>query len=310
MDKKILIEDILLKMNYDPTRTLSEQKPDNLMMGQSDNPMYSGKVGGSRNLTSSELLRGSEIASKKMAELRKDVGLDNPHTWLLLGQIAVSLIPGIGVALALGINLGIDAVDTTLYWNEGDKEMAGLSALFALIPFVGEIPGIKQFSATVIESTKTKLLKVAKGIKNISFSPQEIKLASFMKNNAQQMVNVGSKKISLNLVKKPGASKLLNLIKSGGKISAQLGAYDFVANQYSDVYQNLQSDTPKSIAEKMGYDWDEIKMSFMSSGSSSDNIKLKTALQQNWKPGDKIPENLQTDKFKKAVDDYFAKNQQ
>jgi hypothetical protein len=48
----------------------------------------------------------------------------------------------------------------------------------------------------------------------------------------------------------------------------------------------------------------------MSSGSNSDNLKLKMALEQGWKPGDEIPENLQTDKFKKAVDDYLAGNQQ
>lgn len=310
MEKELLLQDILLKMKYNPKLTLSEQKPDNLMMGQSDNPIYTGKAGGAMNLSSAELSKGAEVASKQMTQLRKDLGLDNPHTWLTIGQIAVFLIPGIGTAIALGINLGIDAVDTAMYWNEGDKEMAGLSALFALMPFVSEIPGVQQFSKNLIKSTKDKLIKVAQGIKNISFTPQEIKLANFMKTNAQQITNVGSKKIKLNLSKNAKAPKLLSVIKAGGKFSAELGAYDYVANQYHNIYQSVQSDTPKAIAEKMGYDWEEIKMSFMSSGSSSDNLKLKMALEQGWKPGDEIPENLQTDKFKKAVDDYLASNQQ
>jgi hypothetical protein len=310
MEKELLLQDILLKMKYNPKLTLSEQKPDNLMMGQSDNPIYTGKAGGAMNLSGSELSKGAEVASKQTAQLRKDLGLDNPHTWLTIGQIAVFLIPGIGTAIALGINLGIDAVDTAMYWNEGDKEMAGLSALFALLPFVGEIPGVQQFSKSVIKSTKNKLIKVAQGIKNIPFTPQEIKLANFMKINAEQITNVGSKKIGLNLSKNAKSPKLLSVIKAGGKFSAELGAYDYVANQYHNIYQSVQSETPKAIAEKMGYDWEEIKMSFMSSGSSSDNLKLKTALEQGWKPGDEIPENLQTDKFKKAVDDYLAKNQQ
>jgi hypothetical protein len=310
MEKELLLQDILLKMKYNPILTLSEQKPDNLMMGQSDNPIYTGKAGGAMNLSSAELSKGAEAASKQMAQLRKDLGLDNPHTWLTIGQIAVFLIPGIGTAIALGINLGIDAVDTAMYWNEGDKEMAGLSVLFSLLPFVGEIPGVQQFSKSIIKSTKDKLIKVAQGIKNISFTPQEIKLANFMKTNAQQITNVGSRKITLNLSKNIKAPKLLSVIKAGGKFSAELGAYDYVANQYHNIYQSVQSDTPKAIAEKMGYDWEEIKMSFMSSGSDSDNLKLKMALEQGWKPGDEIPENLQTNKFKKAVDDYLASNQQ
>jgi hypothetical protein len=149
----------------------------------------------------------------EVAQLRKDLGLDNPHTWLTRGQIAVFLIPGIGTAIALGINLGIDAVDTAMYWNEGDKEMAGLSVLFSLLPFVGEIPGVQQFSKSIIKSTKDKLIKVAQGIKNISFTPQEIKLANFMKTNAQQITNVGSRKITLNLSKNIKAPKLLSVIK-------------------------------------------------------------------------------------------------
>ena len=73
--------------------------------------------------------------------------------------------------------------------------------MFALLPFVGEIPGVQQFSKSVIKSTKNKLIKVAQGIKNIPFTPQEIKLANFMKINAEQITNVGSKKIGLNLSK-------------------------------------------------------------------------------------------------------------
>jgi hypothetical protein len=297
-----ILRDILLKMNYDSSKTLSEQKPDNLMFGQSDNPAYTGKP--ASKLTSKELVKGAEKASKETAEFRKSLGLDNPHTWLQIGSVAAFLIPGIGTALALGISLGFDAADTVVYWNEGDKEMAGLSVLLSVLPLVGDIPGVKNFSSSVVKSTKDKLKKVAQGVKNVQFLPAEIQLVNFLKKNNVQIVKSANKNIQSKLVKNKKAPAILNAIKGGTKIGLELGAYSAVSDVYGSAYQSIQSDTPKVIAQKMGYEWDYIKDAFMSSGSAEDNLKLKKALQLGWKPGDEIPENLQTDLFKSELEKY------
>jgi hypothetical protein len=299
-----ILRDILLKMNYDSSKTLSEQKPDNLMFGQSDNPAYTGKP--ASKLTSKELVKGAEKASKETAEFRKSLGLDNPHTWLQIGSVAAFLIPGIGTALALGISLGFDAADTVVYWNEGDKEMAGLSVLLSVLPLVGDIPGVKNFSSSVVKSTKDKLKKVAQGVKNVQFLPAEIQLVNFLKKNNVQIVKSANKNIQSKLVKNKKAPAILNAIKGGTKIGLELGAYSAVSDVYGGTYQSIQSDTPKVIAQKMGYEWDYIKDAFMSSGSAEDNLKLKKALQMGWKPGDEIPESLQTNLFKSELKNYLG----
>ena len=303
-----ILNDILLKMNYDLSKTLSEQKPDQLMFGQSDNPIYTGKV--AAKLTPTDLKKGAETASKQVAELRKDLGLDNPHTWLQIGSLAAFLIPGIGTALALGISLGFDVADTVLYWNEGDKEMAGLSALLSVLPLVGDIPGVKNFSSSVVKSTKDKLKKVAQGVKNVQFLPSEMQLVNFLKKNNIEISKSANKTIQSKLAKNKKAPIVLNAIKGGTKLGLELGAYSAISDAYGNVYKSIQSETPKSIAEKLGYDWEYVKQSFMSSGSEEDNLKLKTALQSGWKPGDEIPEELQTDTFKIKLAEYLAQNQQ
>jgi hypothetical protein len=302
-----ILNEILLKMNYDLSKTLSEQgKPDNLMFGQSDNPAYTGKVAAKQ--TPTDLKRGAETASKQVAELRKSLGLDNPHTWLQIGSMAAFLVPGIGAAVALGLSLGFDAADSITYWNEGNKEMAGLSALLSVMPLVGDIPGVKKVTQKMLTSVKDKLKKVAQGVKNIQFSPNEMVFVNSIMRNKEQIAKSADNKIKISLKKKKQAPAVLNAIKSGVKIGAQLGAYSAASGVYSDVYGKVQSETPKSVAQNMGYDWVEIKDAFMSSGSAEDNIKLRDALLSGWIPGETIPDKFQTDLFKKAVQEYLSSN--
>jgi hypothetical protein len=171
---------------------------------------------------------------------------------------------------------------------------------------VGDIPGVKNFSSSVVKSTKDKLKKVAQGVKNVQFLPAEIQLVNFLKKNNVQIVKSANKNIQSKLVKNKKAPAILNTIKGGAKIGLELGVYSAVSDVYGSAYQSIQSDTPKVIAQKMGYEWDYIKDAFMSSGSAEDNLKLKKALQMGWKPGDEIPESLQTNLFKSELENYLG----
>jgi hypothetical protein len=157
-----------------------------------------------------------------------------------------------------------------------------------------------------VKSTKDKLKKVAQGVKNVQFLPAEIQLVNFLKKNNVQIVKSANKNIQSKLVKNKKAPAILNAIKGGTKIGLELGAYSAVSDVYGGTYQSIQSDTPKVIAQKMGYEWDYIKDAFMSSGSAEDNLKLKKALQMGWKPGDEIPESLQTNLFKSELENYLG----
>jgi hypothetical protein len=184
-----------------------------------------------------------------------------------------------------------------------------LSALLSVVPLVGDIPGIKKVSQQVINSVKGKLKKVAQGIKNVQFSPTELTFVNSLMVNKNQIAKSADNKIKVTLKKKKQAPAILNAIKSGAKIGAQVGAYSAASGVYSDLYGKIQSGTPKKVAEDMGYDWVEIKDSFMSSGSAEDNLKLRNALLSGWEPGDEIPEKFQTDQFKLAVQEYLSSNQ-
>ena len=58
------------------------------------------------------------------------------HNVTMLASIAVAIFSG-GATAPLLISLGIDLVDATAFWVEGDPYMAGLCAIFAIIPLGG-----------------------------------------------------------------------------------------------------------------------------------------------------------------------------
>jgi len=98
-------------------------------------------------------------------ELKKaETVLNNldPHTIATIFQIGTAFIPGIGPFISAGIGLA----DAALYYKEGDKNAAGLTAAFSMLPFAGgvvsKIPGIKKLGAKGMAGLASKLSKGAK----------------------------------------------------------------------------------------------------------------------------------------------------
>lgn len=236
-----------------------------------------------------------------------------PHEWLMFGSIAVWFVPGLQAAAPF-IAAALDVTDAALYLEEGNMELAGMSLMFAAIPFIGDIPGIKQVSESTIESITKKIAE------RKALETWEMKLVKSIADNKNALMNglqtltqrginaiPQSMKPAANIMIKTGTALIkppLALVKAGLKSSPVLAGYGGVALGYMGAYDKLfREGTPQQIATELGYDWNLIKTEFKSNGSKEDNLLLKKALSLGWRPGLPIPLDCWTDSYKQSLED-------
>ena len=223
----------------------------------------------------------------------------DPHMTLTILQIGTLFIPLVGPFISAGIGLG----DSYLYYKEGDTKTAGLVAMFSLLPGVGavvsKIPGLKQLGSKGLSSLAQKIvsnakltkleMEVAEGIsKNSALIKQEINTS--IKTTAAEAVKLGVKNPSV-------AAKIKNFAVNGIAVPVTQ------AVGYNKTYDVIQSNTPKSKAEKEGFDWEMVKRGFGSSGSEEDNKILNLAWESGWRPGKVVPTKYQTNNYKKIYEE-------
>ena len=87
------------------------------------------------------------------------------HTKMEILAFGAAFIPVVGPFISASIGLS----DAKLYYDEGDKKTAGITAAFSLLPFVGsvvsKIPGVKQLGTKGMAALASKL---SKGNKELS----------------------------------------------------------------------------------------------------------------------------------------------
>jgi len=209
---------------------ISEQKPDNLMPGQIE------RFGYKQNDP-----KTWDSALKKQVEYFRSL---DPHTSLLILELAVSITPVIGPFLAIGIGLA----DAALYYKEGDKKMAGLSAMFSLLPgavgLFAKIPAIKKLGSKGMQILANKIAK------NSKLNPTELVVANGIATNKELVKN------ELNLLTKEIAQKnitksesMKKLAKSGLIFGGTIGFYHGIGSLYNYGYEKATGDIgiPKSI---------------------------------------------------------------
>jgi hypothetical protein len=137
----------------------------------------------------------------------------DPHTLMTILQIGTAFIPVVGPFISAGIGLA----DAAMYYKEGDKNAAGLTAAFSMIPFAGKIinkiPGVKQLGSKGMASLASKL---SSGGKNLTMAEKEI--AEAIKKYSPEIQEELSKmgpKLS-KIVKEVNANKS-NFIKKYGE---------------------------------------------------------------------------------------------
>jgi hypothetical protein len=282
------------------------------------------------------------------------------HDILMLASLVAIAIPGLqGVGLAmrfagmteaaaLGLGLteaallsaAIDLLDAGIYLSEGNTRMAGLSVLFAFIPFAidssvvkgvfregGE--GVKQAIKFImacpdflVKSVTTMTMKELAAYTKLMLKPEiqaALKVIAEYGSKIQRMIQEGAAKVmsvgdakfgkktiaeytnaALNFSAKGLKSVGVPLVKAG----ATLGGYIALGQDYNAGIDEINkiSETPKSVVERiLGKDsWGIVKNEFMSDGSVNDNNLLKTAILNGWRPGIPIPEQFQTSSYKKA----------
>jgi hypothetical protein len=222
-----------------------------------------------------------------------------PHATLTILQMGALLIPLVGPFISAGIGLG----DAYLYYKEGDTKTAGLVAMFSLLPgvssVISKIPGLKQLGSKGLSSLAQKIIgngkltrlemEVAESIsKNSALITQEINTS--IKTAATEAVKSGVKNPTI-------AAKIKNFAVNGIVVPLAQAA------GYSKTYDAIQSNTPKSKAEKEGFDWEMVKRGFGSSGSEEDNKILNLAWDSGWRPGKVVPIKYQTNTYKKESEE-------
>lgn len=195
MDKntQIHIQEINRLMSYDRSKTLLEQ-------GEFKHA-YGPTWGDSRRMKPSEFVDASEKFVKDRAEFVDKY----KHEILDVLAIGALFIPGIGPFISLGIDLG----NAAIYYNEGDKEMAGLVAALSIIPggeIVRRFPAVKKYGAEFIT---TALSKTKAGKPITAYEKKAIK--EFTEQSANGALDKAAKKAFRNTLKHAVKKKLSTL---------------------------------------------------------------------------------------------------
>lgn len=240
-------------------------------------------------------------------------GLKEPidvHDALLLVAIGIFSIPlllaaagaspAIVASAMLGANVistSADVLDAVKYLEEGDLESAGLSAIFALIPFV---PNLTKFSKSIIESA------VKKYSKGGQLTKEEVEvITELSKSETKAQINAAAESQAIRNTKPgikeaiiQGTQKVKQVVAKGakmtnkalsttmGKITTTLAGFYILGQSYEravesykksqlspfEIYQNLVNQ------KKISVSWNDLKWAFGSTGTKEDNQKLAAAL--------------------------------
>lgn len=256
----------------------------------------------------------------------------DPHNLLTVFEIGTVFIPFIGPFLSAGFGLA----NAKMYWDEGKKEDAVLSTFFSILPGLGAV-GAKiasRLGSEGLETLSQKIIKqglrdeVLKGIrdpkwfaKNINkleknFTPKEITLLKDVANSRKYLEKItgdmaktnpnkfkkllnDTKSVKTYLEKTAKSSDELNRLKKlSSKVDTGVNLGGIVGGLSAfPLYRKLNPGV-RELIEKGGLDFELAKSQFLSSGSKDDNLKLLSALNDGWIPGEEVPEKYQTEKYK------------
>ena len=232
------------------------------------------------------------------------------HDGLLLVAVGVFAIPlllaaaGASTVVVSGAFLGAqivstsaDVADALLYLNEGNLEMAGLSAIFAVLPFV---PNLARYSKELIESA---VKKYSKGTA-LDKVESDIVTQLTKKETKEQITKAAEQEASKKLTPEietaiiKGHSTIKTILKTGGKSVSKLSktktaeflsvlaGFYLVGQGYTKAVEAYKkyNKGPFEIYQvllksgKISTSWEDLKFIFGSTGTKEDNEKLGAAL--------------------------------
>jgi hypothetical protein len=229
--KEDILKDILLKMNYDSSKTLNE----NIEEQETGFTRYLDRV-----------YSEPESATKYNKDMSKisDLIYEYRHGLIDIASIGTMFIPVVGPLISLGLELS----NSALYYAEGENYNGGLALVFALIPFseiLGKIPAVKKIGVVGLR----KLLQKT-AVKTAKYTDDEIKVLKGISDNKKWITTRASRQAVKQTIKTTFKGqplkkiistmyylgkrnpKLLNITKVGLTIGGLWYSFDKLAEIY------------------------------------------------------------------------------
>jgi hypothetical protein len=280
-----ILKDILLKMNYDLSKSLNE----NIEEQESSF---------TRNL--------DRIYSRPdTAREFNQFVIEHKHTLLDIASIGAFFIPVVGPILSLGLELA----NAGLYYSEGDDYMAGFSLAFSLIPggeLFAKIPAIKKLGrnglADIIKKvrmnrrlTKDEMEVFQKIVKESDWISKTAKLNASILVNAQKILKSATLKDLVYLIYRFSKRypRTFNLTKLGLTIGGVFYTFEKLAEIYNlkpseESSPDITDEDEEIVITDYDRSWDYKKIGdkyytkkknsdkwILTSGSVKDAIKTK-----------------------------------
>jgi hypothetical protein len=217
------------------------------------------------DVVGSKLKRGKANPLKEQSSYEKGIwdrstkmidkmGKVDVHDVLGVLELGTLFIPVVGPFVSAGFGLG----NAALYYKEGDTKSAGLFALFSVLPFVGDIPIVKQLGKKGMDLLGQKLMK--QGTK-VTLTPLESNVLKELNKNKiliESEVDKKVKQMAINsLQKTKGLSvntkkNLIAISKFGLQSAAYLGtgvAYD---KTYDYIERKKEEENLRKLNQLLG----------------------------------------------------------
>lgn len=220
------------------------------------------------------------------------------HNLLTVVELGSMFIPLVGPFISAGVSM----YDAKLYWDEGDKQTAGLLTVFMLLPGIGKavntIPGIRKLGATGMSKLASKIAKK----ESLDAVEKEVVTGiAKNKNLIQDLVNSEAKTQATKLLTSSAVKKkAIPVLKT-------VAAYGALGVGYGAAYSTAAGSGKFGLSEfikSYGYSEDEISTvlnSFNSDNSKEQNQNLMAAMKDGWRPGEIVPEKWRTKKYSESL---------
>lgn len=160
------------------------------------------------------------------------------------------------------LSVALELTDAAIYYNENDKRGAGLSLLWALLPFgIEYFPGVKQLGKKGFDILTRKL-----GKQGAKYTQQEIKALTELNNKTKlnKNLDIAIKKVAQKASQKTAEKGAKNTLKKIGQFGLQwVGVPVGVNLAYDSAYDYATSGNIQTTVENDGYAWDEVKRSLV-----------------------------------------------
>ena len=218
VNKEQILNEVLLKMNYNPSMTLKE----NIELLEQPESVMDRRVGiTAKNAQALGMSQGEyeKRVQKVINDKAKSFGefISDPHVFLPLGAALATIMTG-GVA-SIVIAGVLELADVALYLKEKDYTSAGTGLVFAMIP-----GGMLLNKLGVGQITKQEVKVLIKKLKQgLDLTSKEMKIVEAIDSNkqwiaktlAQQSAKVLSRKILAKYTGKKLLIAILYMIKYG-----------------------------------------------------------------------------------------------